>query len=119
MSTLGGLLVKKSIGTPEQLVRAKTDQQQQGGPLVTSLIRLGIIRDDDLLITLHQEYRLPILDLQSIEPRPEVLRLIPPVLAQKHDVLPISRHGSILPLAVAGPFDLAAFHPGKLRSGCE
>src|SRR5438477_4406115 len=119
MSTLGGLLVKKSIVTPEQLVRAKTDQQQQGGPLVTSLIRLGIIRDDDLLITLHQEYRLPILDLQSIEPSPEVLRLIPPVLAQKHHVLPISRNGSILTLAVADPSNLAAFNEIKFLSGCD
>ena len=119
MSTLGGLLVKKSIVTPEQLVRAKTDQQQQGGPLVTSLIRLGIIRDDDLLICLHQEYRLPILDLQSIEPSPEVLRLIPPVLAQKHHVLPISRNGSILTLAVADPSNLAAFNEIKFLSGCD
>ena len=82
MSTLGGLLLKKSILTSDQLARAKNDQQQQGGPLVTSLIRLGLVRDEDLLMCLHQEYRLPILDLQSIEPSPEVLRLIPPVLAQ-------------------------------------
>ena len=119
MSTLGGLLVKKSIVTPEQLVRAKSDQQQQGGPLVTSLIRLGIIRDDDLLMTLHQEYRLPILDLQSIDPSPEVLRLIPPALAQKHHVLPISRNGSILTLAVADPSNLAAFNEIKFLSGCD
>jgi len=119
MSTLGGLLVKRSIVTPEQLVRAKSDQQQQGGPLVTSLIRLGIIKDDDLLICLHQEYRLPILDLQSIDPSPEVLRLIPPVLAQKHHVLPISRNGSILTLAVADPSNLAAFNEIKFLSGCD
>ena len=119
MSTLGGLLVKKAIVTPEQLVRAKSEQQRQGGPLVTSLIRLGMIKDDDLLICLHQEYRLPILDLQSIDPSPEVLRLIPPVLAQKHHVLPISRNGSILTLAVADPSNLAAFNEIKFLSGCD
>jgi type IV pilus assembly protein PilB len=119
MSTLGGLLVKKAIVTPEQLIRAKSDQQQQGGPLVTSLIRLGIIRDEDLLMCLHQEYRLPILDLQSIDPSPEVLRLIPPALAQKHHVLPISRNGSILTLAVADPSNLAAFNEIKFLSGCD
>jgi type IV pilus assembly protein PilB len=119
MSTLGGLLVKKSIVTPDQLVRAKTDQQQQGGPLVTSLIRLGLVRDDDLLMCLHQEYRLPILDLQSIEPSAEVLRLIPATLAQKHHVLPISRNGSIMTLAVADPSNLAAFNEIKFLSGCD
>ena len=119
MSTLGGLLVKKSIVTPDQLVRAKTDQQQQGGPLVTSLIRLGLVRDDDLLMCLHQEYRLPILDLQSIDPSAEVLRLIPATLAQKHHVLPISRNGSILTLAVADPSNLAAFNEIKFLSGCD
>ena len=30
MSTLGGLLIKKSILTSDQLARAKNDQQQQG-----------------------------------------------------------------------------------------
>ena len=119
MSTLGGLLIKKSILTSDQLARAKQDQQQQGGPLVTSLIRLGLIRDDDLLMCLHQEYRLPILDLQSIEPSPEVLRLIPPALAQKHHVLPINRSGSIITLAVADPSHLAAFNEIKFLSGCD
>jgi type IV pilus assembly protein PilB len=119
MSTLGGLLIKKSILTADQLARAKNDQQQQGGPLVTSLIRLGLVRDDDLLMHLHQEYRLPILDLQSIEPSPELLRLIPPALAQKHHVLPINRSGSIVTLAVADPSDLSAFNEIKFLSGCD
>ncbi|MBI2962551.1 MAG: type IV-A pilus assembly ATPase PilB [Deltaproteobacteria bacterium] len=119
MSTIGGLLIKKSMLTAEQLVQAKNDQQQKGGPLVASLIRLGLIRDEDLLMCLHQEYRLPILDLQSIEPSPEVLRLIPSALAQKHHVLPISRNGSILTLAVADPSHLAAFNEVKFLSGCD
>ncbi|MGH7896902.1 MAG: type IV-A pilus assembly ATPase PilB [Candidatus Binatia bacterium] len=119
MSTLGGLLVKKAILTPDQLLRAKSDQQQQGGPLVTSLVRLGLVRDEDLLMCLHSEYRLPILDLQSIEPSPEVLRLIPPALAQKHHVLPISRNGSVVTLAVSDPSNLGAFNEIKFLSGCD
>ena len=119
MSTLGGLLIKKAMLTPDQLVRAKTEQQQQGGPLVISLVRLGLVKDEDLLMCLHSEYRLPILDLQSIEPSPEVLRLIPPALAQKHHVLPISRNGSILTLAVSDPSHLAAFNEIKFLSGCD
>ena len=119
MSTLGGLLLKRSLVTPDQLVRAKNDQQQQGGPLVTSIIRLGLVKDDDLLMCLHQEYRLPVLDLQSIEPSPDALRLIPPMLAQKHHVLPISRKGSILTIAVADPSNLTAFNEIKFLSGCD
>src|ERR1700756_956191 len=119
MSTLGGLLIKKSMLTAEQLMAAKTDQQEKGGPLVTSLIRLGAVKDDDLLMCLHQEYRLPVLDLQSIEPSSEVLRLIPGTLAQKHHVLPISRNGSVLTLAVADPSNFAAFNEIKFLSGCD
>jgi type IV pilus assembly protein PilB len=119
MSTLGGLLVKKSIITTEQLSRVKNDQQQKGAPLVLSLIKAGLIKDEDLLMCLHQEYRLPILDLQSIEPSPEVLRLIPGNLAQKHHVLPLSRNGSLITLAVADPSNLAAFNEIKFLSGCD
>ena len=119
MSTLGGLLIKKSMITTEQLTRAKSDQKERGGPLVTSLIRAGLIKDEDLLMCLHQEYRLPILDLQSIEPSPEVLRLIPGTLAQKHHVLPLSRNGSIVTLAVADPSNLVAFNEVKFLSGCD
>ena len=119
MSTLGGLLIRKAMITTDQLIQARLAQQQSGGPLVTALIRKGIINDDDLLTCLHQEYRLPILDLQSIEPSQEVLRLIPATLAQKHHVLPISRNGSILTLAVADPSNLAGFNEIKFRCGCD
>ena len=119
MSTLGGLLIKKSMLTPDQLVQAKTEQQQRGGPLVTNLLRLGAVKDDDLLMCLHQEYRLPVLDLQSIEPSPEVLRLVPGTLAQKHHVLPISRNGSVITLAVADPSNFAAFNEVKFLAGCD
>src|SRR5262245_13247060 len=119
MSTLGSLLIKKGLLTQDQLVQAKNHQQREAGPLVTSLISLGLIRDDDLLMCLHQEYRLPILDLQTIEPSPEVLRLIPPAIAKKHHVLPIVRNGSIMTLAVADPSHHAAFNDIKFLSGAD
>jgi type IV pilus assembly protein PilB len=119
MSTLGGLLIKKAMLTPEQLVKVKSEQQAKGGPLVTTLVRSGAVKDDDLLMCLHQEYRLPVLDLQSIEPSSEVLRLVPPNLAQKHHVLPISRNGSVLTLAVADPSNFGAFNEIKFLCGCD
>ncbi len=118
-SRLGSLLLKRSVIGPEEIRRATADQQAHGGPFVASLVRLGFVKDQDLVQHLHAEYRVPIADLAGLDPSRDVLRLVAPAFARAHGVLPVARKGSTLTLAVADPSDLAAIHEVKFVSGCD
>ena len=113
------MLVRRSIITAEQLAEASIEQRKNGGHFAATLVRLGIVSEDDLCSYLHKEYRLPVIDPMSVEPTAEVLSLIPDTLARKHEVLPISLNGSVLTLAMGDPSNLNALNECKFLTGCD
>lgn len=116
---LGELLLRRSIITLDQLLAATTHQREHGGALVSSLIHLGILSEQDLTTHLHREFRIPIIDPQTIEVSPEVLQLVPRELAYRHEILPIARNGSSLTVAMADPSNLVALNEAKFLTGCD
>src|SRR5712692_8372758 len=93
-SRLGALLVRRSVITAEQLLSAAMDQHKHGGQFTAALVRLGILSEEALISHLHNYYRLPIVDPQTLAPSTEVLALIPHAMARKHEILPVSLVGS-------------------------
>ena len=116
---LGELLVKRGIITTDQLTAVATEQRKHGGHFAAALVRLGVISEDHLITCLHQEYRLAVIDPMSAEPSPDVLHLIPHVLARKHEILPIGLLGSTLTLAMADPSNIAGLNEVKFLTGCD
>ncbi len=119
MSRLGELLLKRSLISQDQLVKAITEQQQQGGILAAHLVRLGFVTEEQLTAHLQKEYRLPIVDPLSLEIGPETLQLIPFSLASKHHLLPLSLAGSTLTIAMADPSNLVAVNEVKFLTGYD
>ena len=72
-SRLGDLLQRRGDLNAEQLARALDQQREHGGALSTHLVRLGFITEETLLSYLQREYRLPVVDLGSLEVPREVL----------------------------------------------
>jgi type IV pilus assembly protein PilB len=118
-SRLGEMLVRRSVITAEQLMAAASEQRKNGGQFAVTLVKLGIVSEDDLTTYLHKEYKVPVIDPMSVEPSAEVLSLIPDSLARKHEVLPISLAGSTLTLAMADPSNLSALNECKFLTGCD
>jgi type IV pilus assembly protein PilB len=119
VSALGSVLLKRSLITVEQLNVATAEQQRNGGRLGAVLGRLGIISEDNLTLCLSREYRVPVINPLSAEPSAEALAMVPHALAHRNEVLPLSRHGSMLTLAIADPSNLAALNEVKFVSGCD
>jgi type IV pilus assembly protein PilB len=117
MSHLGEFLLKRALITQDQLASATNDLQQQGGILASHLVRLGVLNEEQLAFHLQREYRLPIVDPMSLEIAPEILQLVPPLLASKHHLLPLNLAGSALTLAMADPSNLAAINEIKFLTG--
>ena len=100
---LGELLVREKLITPEQLKKAIEEQRTTGGRLGYNLAKLGYIKEKDLTTFLSRQYGIPAVDLATTEIDPEVIKLIPEDVANKYQVIPISRTGSTLVLAMADP----------------
>ncbi len=117
MSKLGELLVDAKLISKEQLTEAISVQNEHGGRLGYTLIKLGYVKEDEITQFLSQQYGVPAINLSVFEIDREIIKLIPPDVAQKYQVLPISRTGATLTLAMTDPSNVFAMDDIKFMTG--
>jgi len=116
---LGDLLVKEKIITPEQLDRALKAQREGGGQirLGSTLVQLGYVSDEEVTNFLSRQYGVPAINLQYFEIDPAVVKLIPEETAKRYQILPLSRVGASLTIAMADPTNVFAMDDIKFMTG--
>jgi type IV pilus assembly protein PilB len=114
---IGELLVREKLISPDQLKKAIDEQKKSGGRLGFNLVKLGFVTEKELTAFLSRQYGIPTIDLASQEIDPEIVKLIPEDVAQKYQVLPISRTGSTLVVAMADPSNIFAIDDIKFLTG--
>ena len=114
---LGELLVKRNYITPDQLKKAIEEQKMKGGRLESNLVRLGYIKEDELLSFLSAQYRVPSVKISKMEINPNVIKLIPSSLSKKYFIIPISRVGPKLTLAMSDPSNIVVIDEIKFMTG--
>jgi type IV pilus assembly protein PilB len=92
-------------------------QREHGGRLAFNLVKLGLVSDDMITAVLSRQYGIPSVNLDLFNIDPGVLRLIPQEVAQKHFVLPLSRVGATLTLAMVDPTNVFALDDVKFMTG--
>ncbi len=117
ISQLGEMLLKDNIITSEQLDMAIKQQRQQGGSLGSVLIHLGFAEDDDITSVLSRQYGVPSINLAYFEIDAQVIKLIPLETAQKYLIIPLSRVGTTLTIAMADPTNVFAMDDIKFMTG--
>jgi type IV pilus assembly protein PilB len=105
---LGELLVREKLISLSQLRAAQEEQQRSGGNLGYTLARLGYISDNEITSFLSQQYRVPTIDLDEYEIEADILKLVAKEQCEKHRVIPVSRTGNSLIVAMADPTNLHA-----------
>jgi type IV pilus assembly protein PilB len=116
-SQIGELLLRDNLITPEQLENALEFQRRNGGRLGTILIDLGFADDDSITSVLSRQYGVPSINLAYFEIDAAVIKLIPVETAQKYMVIPLSRVGSTLTIAMADPTNVFAMDDIKFMTG--
>ncbi len=114
---LGEILVRENLLTPQQLREALDYQREHGGRLGFNLVKLGLVSDDMVTAVLSRQYGVPSVNLDLFEVDPGVLRLIPREVAEKYSVLPLSRVGATLTLAMVDPTNVFAMDDIKFMTG--
>lgn len=114
---LGELLVRNELINDQQLHDALEDQKTQGGRLGSSLIKLGFVKEEQLSAFLSKQYGVPSINLSEFEIDAEVIRQIPPEVAQKYQIVPVNRAGSTLIVAMNDPSNIFAIDDIKFMTG--
>ncbi len=116
-SRLGEILIKENLITSDQLRQALEHQKASGGRLGTCLMKLGFISDDEITGVLSRQYGVPSINLKYYEVDASVIKLIPQDTAIRYQIVPLSRVGSTLTIAMTDPTNVFAMDDIKFMTG--
>jgi type IV pilus assembly protein PilB len=116
---LGEILVKNNLINRDQLLKALEEQKLSGGQarLGSILIKQNLISEQNLTSFLSKQYGVPTVNLADYEIDAAVIKIIPPEVVQKYQLVPVNRAGATLIVAVSDPSNLFAIEDIKFMTG--
>ncbi len=111
------ILISENLISKEDLDKALAEQTENGGELSRILIRMKLVSEDDLTHALSQGLGIPPIDISRMKIDPAVLKIIPKDLAVKYQIMPISKMGQNLTLAMADPLNIFTIDNIKILTG--
>ena len=114
---IGELLLKEKRITPAQLQEALSYQKGNGGKLGFNLVKLGFVKDEEITALLSKQYGVPSINLTQFEIDPGIIKLIPSETAHKYQIVPLSRAGATLTIAMTDPTNVFAMDDIKFMTG--
>jgi type IV pilus assembly protein PilB len=119
LNRLGEILVKNNLISHDQLAKALEEQKLSGGQarLGSILVKQNAISEQNLTSFLSKQYGVPTVNLADYEIDPAVVKIIPPDVVQKYQLVPVNRAGATLIVAVSDPSNLIAIEDIKFMTG--
>jgi hypothetical protein len=102
---IGDMLLQAGLISNTQLSSALDYQKAIGGKLGVILVKLNFIREDRLAEFLSQQQKIPVIHLRDRRIDPALMKLLPRDVAEKNEILPLSREGDTLTVVTADPTD--------------
>lgn len=116
---LGQLLLKAKLITEEQLNEAIRLQKLEGKRLGSVLLKLGYINEESLITFLSRQYNVPAINLSEHKIDTSLLKLIPYETAKRYQLIPISKDGAGIRIAIADPSNNLAIDDVRFLSGMK
>ncbi len=91
---------------PSDLDALMRADRGKDGSLIKTLIKQGFISEQDLLVLLIRELRIPSIDLNKYRLEERLKELIPEKVARQYNVVPLSSFGETLTVAVSDPLNV-------------
>ena len=113
----GEFLIKAGKIDPAQLQEALALQQKEGGRLGTNLVKMGYLDEQELVEQLSKHFGVPSVDLDGVEVDETILKIIPGDIARKYTILPVSKAGATVTLAMIDPTNVFAMDDVKFMTG--
>ena len=118
MNKLGQMLLKKNVISLEQLQEALIIQKQKKKKLGETLIELGFVKEQDILLAMAEMNNLELVNLNEIQDvSPDLIKLLPYKFAIEHKVVVIGRDDNTLIIAVDKMSDIEIMDNVKKLTG--
>jgi type IV pilus assembly protein PilB len=112
------MLVKAGKISEDQLAQALEVQRESKEKLGEVLIRMGALStEEELSEFIGKQLNIGALRLADIELNPEVVKMIPPDIARKFNVIAVSKIGKTLIVAISDPNNIYVLDAIKFISG--
>lgn len=116
---LGEILLEQGLISEDMLAQALDEQQKDGKRIGSTLMKLGFVKEEELLKALSKHFGIESVDLREYELDESLLKLIPSDIAGKYLVVPVNRFGHTITLAMINPGDVAAVEDIQFATGFE
>ena len=113
------LLVSKKLVSEEDLSKARKVCAEKGGSLSEILVGMKVVSKDDLMIVLSESLGFPLIRLSSFKIDTDLLRLIPKKISVAYQILPVSRIGKQLTVAMVDPLNIFALDDLKIVTNLD
>ncbi len=87
--------------------------------IIKRIIDSRVVSDRDMLCILSRELDIPPIDLSRVKIDKQVREAVPEKIAKKYNVVPVSRLGDNMTLAVCDPTDIFAIDDVRSVAGCD
>jgi type IV pilus assembly protein PilB len=117
---LGGLarkLVLDGLLDENKAIEAQNNAIRDKIPFVSYLVSKNLVSGRNVAKAASDEFGVPVLDIDSLEIDPEVVKLVNEKLIRKHNTLPIFKRGNRLFVAVSDPTNLQGLDEIKFHAG--
>ena len=106
-------LVEDGLLTPAQIQELLEQQKKDGTRLLKLILEKSYVKEMDMVVSMGRVLNTPPVNLARVGIPREVAELVPREIAENHKVLPVSRLGDRLFLAMADPLNVLALDDVK------
>lgn len=113
------VLINSKLIAKEGLERAINKQKKKGGSLSKILIDDGLATEKELMGALGRELNIPPINLSRYNIDKSLTELVPERIAKQYNLIPISKLGNRLSIAMSDPLNIFAVDDIKMLTGYE
>ena len=110
-------LIQDGLLDEKAMLQAMAAAKDANNNLVSHLVSNNLADAREIAIAASQEFGVPLLDLESVQPDLDTVKLVSEKLLAKHRVLPLVKRGKRLFVAVSDPTNLHALDEIKFQTG--
>lgn len=111
------ILINNKLITVDQLKQALSLQTAKGGKLSDIIVELKFVKENELISTLSEGLGLPLMDLKRFKVDLNIVKIISVDIAHHYQIIPISKMGDTITLAMADPLNIFAIDHVQALTG--
>ena len=116
---LAEVLLKKGSISKEKLDEAIKTQKDRGGNLSKILVEQGLVNENELLAIFSQELDITPINLAKYKIDKEIISLVPEKISRLYHLIPVSKIGNRMTVAMSDPLDIFALDDLKILTKYE